>query len=228
VRFLLKLVIYPLALLALVAAAGVLWLDRAVEYGIETVGTRVTRVAVTLDGVGLSVFSGQGALRGLAVANPPGFRAPRVVRVGEVFVVLRPLSVFSDRVRVRSVAVQAPEIHLEKRDGKSNLEVLQANVTSALSADKDKRSGKKLQIDSLVIRDAKVFLYDKPGEPPKTLTLKEIQLRDLGKGPEGITGAELTRRITDAIVQDVAAAAAKAVALGVAGSVVRGLLGLGF
>lgn len=227
-RFLFKLVFYPLVLLALLAGASMFFLDAAVERGIETVATRATRVTVTLDGVGLSVLSGKGALRGLEVANAPGFRAPRLVRVGEIFVTLRPLSVFSDRVLVRSVVVQAPEIHYEKRDGKTNLEVLQANVESALAADKDRRAGRKLQVDSLVIRDAKVFLYDKPDAPPKTLALKEIQLRDLGQGPEGITGAELTRKVTDAVIRDVAATVAKGVAIGVAGSVVRGLLGLGF
>ncbi len=224
-RFPVKLVLYPLLLLALLAVAGVYFLDAAVERGIETVGTRVARVEVALDGAGISLYSGQGALRGLRVANPAGYRAPYAVRVGQVQVALKPLSVLSDRVVVRSVVVQGPEIHYEKRGGKTNLDVIRANIESTI---KRTDAGKKLQIDSLIIRDAKVYFYEKRDKPPRVLTLKEIHLQDLGKGPEGLTGAELTRKITDKVIEETAAAVAKVVGLGIAGHALFGVLGLPF
>ena len=71
---------------------------------------------------------------------------------------------------------------------------------------------KKLQIDSLVIRNAKVHVYgDKPDEPPTVLTLNEIHLKNLGQGPEGITGAELTRKLTAAVIKDTLAAMVRGV-----------------
>ncbi len=224
-RFPFKLVLYPLLLLALLAAAGVYFLDAAVERGIETVGTRVARVEVTLEGAGLSLYSGQGALRGLRVANPAGYRASHAVRVGQVQVALKPLSVLSDRVVVRSVVVQGPEIHYEKRGGKTNLDVIRANVESTL---KRTDAGKKLQIDSLIIRDAKVYFYEKRDKPPRVLTLKEIHLQNLGRGPEGVTGAELAQKITDKVIEETATAVAKVVGIGIAGSIAGGLLGLPF
>lgn len=224
-RFPFKLVLYPLLLLALLAAAGVYFLDVAVERGIETVGTRVARVEVTPEGAGISLYSGQGALRGLRVANPAGYRSPHAVRVGQVQVALKPLSVLSDRVVVRSVVVQGPEIHYEKRGGKTNLDVIRANVESTI---KRADAGKKLQIDSLTIRDAKVYFYEKRDKPPRVLTLKEIHLQDLGRGPQGVTGAELAQKITDKVIEETATAVAKAVGLGIAGSVAGGLLGLPF
>ncbi len=226
-RFLFKWLLVAVVLVALAGGAGVLFLDRAVQHGIENVGSRVAGVAVQLKEVRLSLLSGKGALRGLRVANPRGYRAPQAVTVGEIYVALRPLSVFSDRVQVRTVVVQAPEIHYEKHGDKTNLEALQANVEASLAADRDK-AGRKLQIDSLIVRDAKVYFYDKPDAPPKTYTLKEIHLRDLGRGPEGVTGAELTARVTDVIVRDVATAVAKSVGTGIAIGVVKGLLGLPF
>ncbi len=229
-RFSLKLVLYPLLLLALLAGAGVFFLDAAVERGIETVGTRVAQVEVTLEGAGVSLLSGKGALRGLRVANPAGYRSAHAVRVGQVQVALRPLSVFSDRVVVRSVVVQGPEIHYEKRGGKTNLDVIRANVESSVPADKGKHpdTGKKLQIDSLIIRDAKVYFYEKRDKPPHVLTLKEIHLQNLGRGPDGVTGAELAQKITDRVIQDTAAAVAKTVGRGVAAGALRGVLGLPF
>ena len=210
-KFLFKLLLSLFVLLALVAG-GTLFLDGIVRKGIETVGTQVAKVEVKLDDVGVSVFTGKGALRGLQVANPKGYRAPPAVKVGQALVVLKPLSVFSGRVVIRSVVVQETEIHYEQRDGKANLDVIQANVESALP-DRDKtKPEKKLQIDSLVIRNAKVHVYgDKSDEPPTVLTLNEIHLKDLGQGPEGITGAELTRKLTAAVIKDTLAAMVRGV-----------------
>lgn len=212
-KFILKLLSYALMLLVLVAGAGMFFLDRIVKQGIETVGMQVAKVEVKLDDAGVSLFSGKGALRGLRVANPKGYRAPQAVKVGQALVVLTPLSVFSERVVIRSVVVQETEIHYEKRDGKANLDVIQANVESALpDRDKKTKSEKKLQIDSLVIRNAKVHVYgDKPDEPPTVLTLNEIHLKDLGQGPEGITGAELTRKLTAAVIKGTLAAMVRGV-----------------
>ena len=212
-KFLFKLLLSLFVLLVLVAGGGTLFLDDIVRKGIETVGTQVAKVEVRLDDVGVSVFTGKGALRGLQVANPKGYRAPAAVKVGQALVVLKPLSVFSERVVVRSVVVQETEIHYEKRDGKTNLDVIQANVESVLpDRDKKTKPEKKLQIDSLVIRNAKVHVYgDKPDEPPTVLTLNEIHLKDLGQGPEGITGAELTRKLTAAVIKDTLAAMVRGV-----------------
>lgn len=212
-KFLFKLLLSLFVLLVLVAGGGTLFLDVIVRKGIETVGTQVAKVEVRLDDVGVSVFTGKGALRGLRVANPKGYRAPQAVTVGQALVVLKPLSVFSERVVVRSVVVQETEIHYEKRDGKTNLDVIQANVESVLpDRDKKTKPEKKLQIDSLVIRNAKVHVYgDRPDEPPTVLTLNEIHLRDLGQGPEGITGAELTRKLTAAVIKDTLAAMVRGV-----------------
>lgn len=212
-KFLFKLLLSLFVLLVLVAGGGTLFLDDIVRKGIETVGTQVAKVEVRLDDVGVSVFTGKGALRGLQVANPKGYRAPAAVKVGQALVVLKPLSVFSERVVVRSVVVQETEIHYEKRDGKTNLDVIQANVESVLpDRDKKTKPEKKLQIDSLVIRNAKVHVYgDRPDEPPTVLTLNEIHLKDLGQGPEGITGAELTRKLTAAVIKDTLAAMVRGV-----------------
>lgn len=222
-RFLLKILISLIALLALVAVGVMFFLDSIVKQGIETVGTQTAGVEVKLDDVSLSLLSGKGGLRGFQVANPRGYRAPHAVKVGQALVVLKPLSVFSDRVVIRSVVVQGPEIHYEKRGGKTNLEAIQANVESSLATDKDKKDKpakqeKKLQIDSFIIRDAKVHLYgDNPNDPPAVLTLNEIHLKDLGQGAEGITGAELTRKLTSAVIKDTLAAPLRGVTQGLKG-----------
>ncbi|MDO8598462.1 MAG: hypothetical protein Q7R45_17775, partial [Sulfuricaulis sp.] len=88
-KFLLKLLWSLFVLLVLVAGGGMLFLDGIVKQGIETVGTQVAKVEVKLDDAGVSIFSGKGALRGLQVANPKGYRAPQAVKVGQALVVLK-------------------------------------------------------------------------------------------------------------------------------------------
>jgi hypothetical protein len=44
-----------------------------------------------------------------------------------------------------------------------------------------------------------------------TITAPDIELKDLGTGPEGITGAELTKLALNAITRDVLSAAGKSI-----------------
>ncbi len=223
-KSLLKTVFWLLLLLVLIGSGAMFFLDAVVKQGIETVGTQAAKVDVKLDGVSLSLLSGKGAIRGLQVANPKGYRAPRAIKVDQALVTLKPLSVFSERVVIHSVVVQAPEIHYETRAGKTNLDVIQANVEAAIPADKGTQAGagRKLQIDSLVVRDAKLYWYgDAPDAEPTLLILREIHLKDLGAGPEGITGTELARRLTAAITRDAAAAVLR----GLAERIKEGLFG---
>ena len=213
-RFLLKAVFYLLLFLLVAMGGTAFFFDAFVKRGVEAIGSQVTGVEVRLEGVNLSLLSGKGEIRGLTVANPKGYRAPHAFKLERASIHMKPLTAFSDRVVIHGVAIRGSDIHYEKRDGKANLDVIQASVESTLSRDRDKKakSEKKLQIDSFVIRDAKVHVYgDKPDKPPTVLTLNEIHLKDLGQGPEGITGAELTRKLTAAVIKDTLAAMVRGV-----------------
>src|SRR5438094_653354 len=108
-RILLGLVI--LLVLALVAMG--LFLDSALKRSVETVGPLLTKVDVKLERVSLSILSGSGKIKGLVVGNPDGFKTPHAISVGAASVVLAPGSVFSDKVVVKSIRVEAPEITYE-------------------------------------------------------------------------------------------------------------------
>lgn len=227
-RFLLKVVFYLLLLLLVATGGAAFFFDALVKRGVEAIGSQVTGVEVRLEGVNLSLLSGKGEIRGLTVANPKGYRAPHALKLERAFIHMKPLTAFSDRVVIHGVAIRGPDIHYEKRGGRTNLEVIQANVESFRPADKKTEAGRKLQIDSLVVRDARVHWYgDKPDAPPTVLTLNEIHLKNLGQGPEGITGAELTRKLSAAVIRDTASAVGRKIAEGVgrATQKLKGLFG---
>lgn len=204
--------------LALVAVG--MMLGSILKKGVETVGPMVTKTELKLDRAHLSLLTGSGSVKGLLVGNPEGFKSPSAIKVGKATLGVKPGSVFSDKVHVTHLRVEAPEITFEGvPGGNNNLSKLLENVQAATGggqADKSKPgsgASRKLQVDEITITGAKVNAsLPLLGGKVLTLPLPEIQIRDLGQGPDGITTAELTRRI----LGEVTAATLKAVDKGAA------------
>jgi uncharacterized protein involved in outer membrane biogenesis len=188
-----------------VVAVG-LFLDAAVKRGIETVGPMLTQVDVKLDSVSLSLLSGAGKVKGLLVGNPAGFNSASAIQVGNASLTLQPSSVFSSKVVIRSINVQAPEITYETDLKGNNLSKIRANLQTAAggaggtSAKSDSRAGRKLQVDDFLISGGKIHVTVTAfGVKSATVPLPEIHLTGLGQGPDGITVAELTTQVIQAI-----------------------------
>jgi len=89
------------------------FLDGIVKKGVETAGPQIAKVSVELDEVHLSLLTGSAKIKGLVVGNPEGYKTPQAISVGLVAIGVNPLSVLSDKIVVRSVRVEAPEISFE-------------------------------------------------------------------------------------------------------------------
>ncbi len=235
-----------LAILGLVAAG--LYLDTAIKRGIETVGPTLTKVDVRLDSVNLSLLSGGGKLTGLFVGNPSGYKTPSAIQVGDASLAIAPGSIFSSKVVIRSINVRSPEITLETDLKENNLSKIVANLESATGASSssgastDKKAGKKLQVDDFLITGGKIHVtVTALGGQSATVPLPEIHLSSLGQGPDGITAAELTKLVLQAVEREAVQVAARSVtdlsaanltkglgktANGAATSVIKGLGGL--
>jgi hypothetical protein len=208
-RILIRLFLALVVLLGVAILAAALFLDRAIKHGIETFGPKLTRVEVKLDKASLSLFSGAGAIQGLVIGNPEGFKTPQAISIGSASLAVKAGSLLSDKVVIRSIQLDAPDITLEVGLGGSNLGKILANVeetTGGTNATAQAAAaggpGKKLQVDDFKITGAKLQLST-AGMSGKSLayTLPTMQLKDLGTGPEGITSAELTRRVLTMICE---------------------------
>jgi hypothetical protein len=219
-KFILRLVVALVVIVIIAAVAMALSLNWVIKKGVQTVGGKVTKVDVKLNSVNLSLLSGAGEFKGLIVGNPPGFGAPWAINVGTLSLAIEPRSLLSDKIIVRSVKVQAPEITFETDLRANNLSKILANVQgapggehqapaqpSAAAQPQEAKAPKKFQVDDFLIKDAKVHVsVTALGGRSATVTIPEIHLQDLGKGPDGITAAELTQRILEAIERDAAQA----------------------
>ena len=205
-KLLIRISIAAVILLILGVVAVCLSLDSAVKRGVETFGPMITKVEVKLDSVNISLLSGGGKIKGLLVGNPAGFKTASAIQVASASLALQPTSVFSDKVIIKSINLQAPEITFETDLKENNLSKLLANVQAATGGSDNSdqnaasKGAKKLQVDDFLISGAKVHVsVTTLGGTSATLPLPEIHLTGLGQGPDGITPAELTKVVLQEI-----------------------------
>jgi uncharacterized protein involved in outer membrane biogenesis len=187
------------------------FLGAIVKTGMETVGPKITQVSIKVDAVNLSLLTGSAGVKGLVVGNPEGYKTPKAISVGSAAVGVNPFSVLSDKIVVRSVRVEAPDITFEGNPfSGNNLSAIMKNVNAATKgagseptnagAKPAGQSGKKIEVDDILISGAKVHVSPSSlGGKEMTLPLPDIHLTNLGKDKDGITAADLTRRMLDAI-----------------------------
>jgi len=204
-----------IVILVVLAVAGVIiasaFLGEIAKKGIETFGPRITKVSVQVDAVRLSLLTGSASVKGLVVGNPQGYQTPQAIQAGLIVVGVNPMSVLSDKIVLRSIRLESPEITFEGSLRGNNLSQILDNVNGAaktaaqnggaVSTGTNAAPSKKIEVDDLLITGAKVhvILTDLGGKE-MTLPLPTIHLTDLGKNPEGITVADLSRSVLDAIV----------------------------
>jgi len=208
-KILLFLVIGLLALVVVAVIVVGLFLGKIVRLGINDLGPKITQTTFTVDTVDVSLLTGSAKVKNLVIGNPQGYKAPNAISVGLAAVSVSSMSVLSDKIVVKSVRVESPEITFEGNPlGANNLKKIQDNVNAAaanfqspLSTNQPPKTaapakpGAKLEVDDFLITGAKVHI-----STGVTLPLPDIHLTDLGKGPEGITAADLTKQVLSEVI----------------------------
>jgi uncharacterized protein involved in outer membrane biogenesis len=180
-------------------------LDRGIKTAVETIGPEMTQSSVTLNSVDLSLTTAKGSFSGLRVANPEGFSAADAFTLGEISFSMDADSLASDTIIIDSLRIVAPEITMERADGRSNLDLIQSNIASYLGTDTEQSSsaegGKKIIIRDLRITDGKISYAILNGKGID-LPLPDLHLTDIGKsaGNDGVSAAEAAGEIINAIV----------------------------
>jgi hypothetical protein len=188
-------------------------LNRIVKAGVETVGPKVTGTAVTLNAVKISPFSGQGALGGLLVGNPAGFKTDSAFELGQVRVNIDLKSLAGDKIVIEEIFIDGPKITFEGDLRGSNIAKIRQNVEAfsggpgkapaaeaAPSPETEKKPGKKVQIDRFVLKNGEIQLAATlAGGELVTVPLPDIELRDIGKDSGGATVEKVVNEVFPAI-----------------------------
>ncbi len=218
-KWLIRIVIAVVVLIVLVVVAIGLFLDSGIKKGVETVGPMVAKVPVKLDSVSLSILSGSGKVKGLVIGNPEGYKTPSAIQVSTAELALQPRSLLADKVVIKNISLEGPEITFETDLKGNNLSKIVANLqefggtNQPAKPETQSKASKKLQVDNFVITGGKVHVsVTALGGKSATVPLPTIQLTGLGQGPDGITAAELTKLVLQEIEKKAVQAASGAVA----------------
>lgn len=196
---------------------------RLVKLVVEKVGPEMTQATVRVSKVNIST-DGKGALHGMLLGNPKGFKTDFAMKAATVEVVIEPASIVQDVVTIHRILIDAPHIIYEKGDGGANFDAIQRNVEAYLGADRDNRKktdkseGKKMIIDSFIIRNAKVN-YNGMID----LSLPDIELHDIGRKSGGATSAQVVKAIIIELNAKLILALAKAAAINAVGGPAIGI-----
>ena len=129
------LVIVLVVLIVVAVIVAGLFLGNIVKAGMETVGPKITQVPIKVDAVHLSLLTGSAKIEGLVVGNPEGYKTAQAISVGVAAVGVKPLSVLSDKIVVRSIEVRNPEITFEGNPfSGNNLTKIRDNVNAATAS----------------------------------------------------------------------------------------------
>lgn len=173
-------------------------LDALVARRIENQGAQLLGTEVDVDGVEIDLRSGTGTIRGLRVANPPGFSDETAIALEGITVQIDRASVRSDPLRLPRVLVGRTRVRFEiAPGGETNIGVLRRHAQGPVEpVDAQPGEPRRLRIDHLSF-DGGEIVTQVPGSAggDQVLALPRIALADLG-GPNGGTPGEIGRQAT--------------------------------
>jgi hypothetical protein len=214
------LIIFAALAVVFFAALAVLWtnIDRIVKAAIEKYGSEVTRTEVRVSSVSIRLTAGEGAISGLTVANPRGFSSSRVFSLGTISARIDTSTVASGPVVIDEVRISAPQVVYEMNaSGDTNIGALKKNIAQSTAGPPTKGTKKgtsagtkaRVFIRKLVIENGRIDVRIAAfGDRPSTVTLRRIELRDIGKHG-GATPGQVAEQVLTALVEQVSADVAR-------------------
>lgn len=196
---LIKIVGGLVALLIIALVVIYLMLGSIIKTGVETVGPKLTKGDMTLEGASLSVF-GSGGIKGLEIGNPKNaeFNSPFAFKLGSADVSVQIGSVMSDTIVVNSIIVDGAEVCFEGLTGTNHQKILE-NIEEFTGPVEKKEGeepakegeGKKIIINLFKMTNTKIHLHVLGQTVP--INMPDFEKTDIGKG-EG--GASLKDTVT--------------------------------
>ena len=210
-----KLISILVFLSIIVIAALYFSLNKIVEKGITTFGSQVTLTEVSLEASNISLFSGEGELKGLVIGNPKGFSSNNAISLDRIKVSVDVKSIFTDNILIKQILIDGPKISYELAGKKSNIQAILNNINSPAKKEekvkktesKKKGSQKKVIIDLVKITNGKIDLaMTVLGGKGASLEFSDLTMRDLGRKEGGLTPEEAVLVIFSSINKGVSGA----------------------
>lgn len=226
---LLKIILWSVVILAalalLLVATLPLWLGPIARPIANCLGPRITQTDFHLGDLSLNPYTGRLSVGDLRVGNPAGYSEPTALSLGSLVVVLDGASLVGDCLHVREITLKdcfvsylyggensidnLTQLKMNVAGGEDEPEAAEpATETEETVPAKAEEKELKVVVDRLSVSGVRVKLQ------VLTIPVPPITLTDLGKKSNGLTLAELTTQVWEAILKGATKAGDGAAALG--------------
>lgn len=172
-------------------------LDYIVKSNIEEIGSEMTQTPVTVSGVSISLFSGEGTISGFRVANPEKFETEEAMSIDQFDIEIDIMSIFSNTIVVKDILITQPQLSVEQQMPSNNLKILMENIQRSIP---EGETDTNLIIEHLVIEDGSVYLRtDVGGKEERTIKLPRIEETDIGT--EQYSVQQTIRELAEPVVE---------------------------
>lgn len=189
-------------------------IDGIVKSLIEDIGSEVTGTTVTVAEVKISLTDGSGTIKGLTIANPPGFSAGNVFEIDQITLDIDPASLMGSVYTLDEILIDGSRILAEKSATSSNIETLMDNLERASSEIEEQlgvseeSSSENESVDVRLIVSKFTFINSSASLKTNqfgehSLSVPDIRLRNLGAEEGGLTPEELATEAVYALVSQV-------------------------
>ncbi|MEO1008757.1 MAG: AsmA family protein [Planctomycetota bacterium] len=198
--------VVDLVIVALIVA----WvlIDSIAASGIERGASYALAVPAEVQKADVDITGGRFEMAGLRISNPTGFDAPHFLRLDDAGVEVSLGSLTKDVVELPALTLDGIDLHLQRREGRSNYQVILDNLGRFESGQKETSEpapdGKKFVIREIRIENVSVHadLLPVGGELTTVdLMVPEVRLSNVGSGGEPLSIADLTGVLVKAILQ---------------------------
>ncbi|MEX0723120.1 MAG: hypothetical protein WD357_08235 [Gracilimonas sp.] len=153
-------------------------IDSAIKSGIEENGSELFQSVVTVEGVSISMFSGNGSIKGFKIRNPGDFSDEPALSIEEASIDIDLRSLLSDQVLINEIIIKSPELFFEQKGLEANLKTLNDNMNLA----HDEPGEKTIIIDYLHIEDGNVVVSTSiDRRRTAEANFSEITITDIGR-----------------------------------------------
>jgi hypothetical protein len=195
-------------LLLLLGLGAFFFVDSLAKQAIERGGRYALGVETRLDSASVGLVSGEFALAGLAVANPPGFAQPDFFTLRSTQLDLPLSTLMEDRITIPLLELKGIGLDLERNASGTNYGVIldhlkrfESGEAPAEEGGSDGGKGKTFVLQKLVIRDvrAAVNLLPAGGDLTKlSLSIPEIVIENAGTD---MTLAQICALVVKTVIQ---------------------------
>jgi len=178
--------------LVILLALLLIFIDQILVFTVTKGGTYVLGTNVQVETINLSLKKGTLLISKFSLDNPEGFSDKKAVEVNRLFVSLDTDSLFTDKIIVRDIDINALNVSVES--GGKNFEAIQKNIEKKFGSGKKKKkteekpSKTKVIIKHLKIADSTIYLDIIP------IPIR-LELNDIG-GEKGYSWKELKEDCT--------------------------------